>query len=278
MVNYLKNQSTHRLTSRSIYSTKEGFTIVELLVVIVVIGILAAVAIVSYNAIHQKAIGASLSSDLSGASTRLKMYQIENMAYPTLINSCPTPAVGNICLKFSPGNILSYSVVNTANPQTYSLTATNTNGMTYVVTQNSAPTLVAGVVSPVSQTFNYTSGATQSFTVPAGVTSLTLECWGGSDSAGDKGGYAKGTLAVTGGDVLNIYITGSETYYDGVNSSISRPAAARLLWATGGYDTGHDLDYDDGYGYVYAGLTNTSVSGAFWTGSSKAVITYTPAS
>ncbi|PIQ71162.1 hypothetical protein COV88_01465 [Candidatus Saccharibacteria bacterium CG11_big_fil_rev_8_21_14_0_20_41_19] len=48
--------------------TSSGFTIVELLVVIVVIGILAAITIVSYTGITQKAIIASLTSDLDGSS------------------------------------------------------------------------------------------------------------------------------------------------------------------------------------------------------------------
>jgi len=58
------------------YFYKSGFTIVELLVVIVVIGILATITIVSFNGINQKAIVASLQSDLSNAATTLKLYQV----------------------------------------------------------------------------------------------------------------------------------------------------------------------------------------------------------
>lgn len=55
-----------------------GFTIVELLVVIVVIGILAAVTIVCFTGISKKAITASLQSDLSTSAQRLKMYYTDN--------------------------------------------------------------------------------------------------------------------------------------------------------------------------------------------------------
>lgn len=50
---------------KNFFSKKDGFTIVELLVVIVVIGILAAISVVSYNGVSKKAVEASLVADLS---------------------------------------------------------------------------------------------------------------------------------------------------------------------------------------------------------------------
>ncbi len=249
--------------------TATGFTIVELLIVIVIIGVLATMTIVSYIGMNNRAIAASMQADLTSASTKLKLYQTDNMAYPTLINNCPTPTAGNICLKASPGNTYSYSVVNNTNPQTYSLTATNTNGKAYAVTQNSSPVVAVPVVV-VAQNFN----GSGSFTVPADISSLILEVWGGADSYTDNGGYAKGTLAVSASDVLNISV-GAQTARDGGTSSINRVAGPTLLLATGGYDTGAFDDYDVGYGYVYAGITNTSTSGGTNPGAPHAVITYT---
>src|SRR5664280_1901097 len=87
------------------HSTTHGFTIVELLVVIVVIGILAAITMVSYTGVYQKAKVAALQSDLSNASTQIKIFQATdaNGDYPTA-NTCPTPGSTEICLKSSNGN------------------------------------------------------------------------------------------------------------------------------------------------------------------------------
>jgi prepilin-type N-terminal cleavage/methylation domain-containing protein len=62
-----------------------GFTIVELLVVIVVIGVLAAITIVSYNGIQNRTNVSSLMSDLNGASKLLSMDLTFNGAYPATL-------------------------------------------------------------------------------------------------------------------------------------------------------------------------------------------------
>ena len=127
---------------------RHGFTIVELLVVIVVIGILAAITIVSYTGITQRANVSSLQSDLANASQQLKLYQILYDSYPTSLdpNNCPTaPNVdSNYCLKPSSGNTLQYAANISTNPQTFSLTATR-GTLIYSISQNS--TVAAGGVN-----------------------------------------------------------------------------------------------------------------------------------
>lgn len=95
-------------------SNKNGFTIVELLIVIVVIGILAAITLVAYSGISSRANLASAQSDLSNATTQLKAYYIIYGAYPVLdANNCPAaPSTvdNNYCLKVSNGNTLTYSI------------------------------------------------------------------------------------------------------------------------------------------------------------------------
>ena len=239
-----------------------------------IIGILAAVTIVAYSGINKRAIDVSLQSDLTSASTKLKLYQVDNMAYPTLINSCPTPSAGNICLKSSPGNTYNYSVVNTSSPQTYSLTEANTNGSTYVVTHDSSPVAIATVAPLVShpQIFSST-GTTNNYTVPAGVTSVTLEVWGGGDSFGDYGGYAKATLAVSPGDVLVVPL-GSHGTYNGGDASIKRLGGTNLVLATEGWDAA-GADWDVGYGYTYAGVTAPLTGSGVNPGGAYSIITYT---
>ena len=53
--------------------SSRGFTIVELLVVIVVIGILAAISVVSYTGIANRANQAVINSDLTNAAKKLEM-------------------------------------------------------------------------------------------------------------------------------------------------------------------------------------------------------------
>lgn len=59
-----------------------GFTIVELLIVIVVIAILAAITIVAYNGIQQRARDAVMRSDLTNAGKAIRLYQIAHDVYP----------------------------------------------------------------------------------------------------------------------------------------------------------------------------------------------------
>lgn len=60
----------------------QGFTIIELLVVIVVIGILAAITIVSYNGITTRASTASAQSTARTVVQKIEIYNAETGRYP----------------------------------------------------------------------------------------------------------------------------------------------------------------------------------------------------
>jgi general secretion pathway protein G len=66
--------------------TKSGFTIVELLIVIVVIGILAAITIVAYNGVQTRARDNQRYSDVKTIVKALELYKVDNGRYP------PTPS------------------------------------------------------------------------------------------------------------------------------------------------------------------------------------------
>lgn len=70
-----------------------GFTIVELLIVIVVIGILAAITVVAFNGISDKAYVNRTNAAAQQVGKALKMYQAQNGTWPFLTSTyCVGPA------------------------------------------------------------------------------------------------------------------------------------------------------------------------------------------
>ena len=79
---------------------KGGFTIVELLIVIVVIGILAAITIVAYNGIQQKSKNTALINAASQTLKSIQAYVAQEGAYPALNGyACTTTSSG--CIEMS---------------------------------------------------------------------------------------------------------------------------------------------------------------------------------
>ena len=159
--------------------TSNGFTIVELLIVIVVIGILAAITIVAYNGIQDRARTTALISDLTTSSKQLQIDQGFNGTYPATI----AEANSNKGLKASSGTTYSYTVNTAASPQTFCLSATN-GKRTYSVTQNTTASeggcinFALGATSPnalitngitTSSPYHDTGAGLQSVTVDLGV-------------------------------------------------------------------------------------------------------------
>lgn len=62
---------------------QRGFTIVELLIVIVVIGILAAIVIVAFNGVSARSRDASLASSITAVQKGLELYNVHNSIYPS---------------------------------------------------------------------------------------------------------------------------------------------------------------------------------------------------
>jgi len=62
---------------------REGFTLIELLIVVVIIGILAAIAIPKFSSTREKAFLASMKSDLRNLATLQDIYHNSNFTYST---------------------------------------------------------------------------------------------------------------------------------------------------------------------------------------------------
>lgn len=104
-------------------SKTSAFTLVELLIVIVVIAILAAISIVAYNGIQERARVASVSSALTQAAKKIKLWQVDNPD--------TTPAALDDAEVITPPNVtFQYTRIN--NDQDYCITATQGNTSYYL--------------------------------------------------------------------------------------------------------------------------------------------------
>jgi general secretion pathway protein G len=129
-----------------------GFTIVELLIVIVVIGILAAIVIVAYSGVQNRAYDTSVQSDLRAIGKQLEIgklnsptesYPITNAALDTIVdikvnkNSyAVTPAAGyNLLMCFA----------TTLNPTDYALLAQSKSGKRFYIRGGAITEYTGGV-------------------------------------------------------------------------------------------------------------------------------------
>ena len=118
---------------------KSGFTIVELLVVIVVIGILASISVVAYNGIQNRARASSLASALSQTAKQLIFYASDNNdSYPATSAAFFTE-IGANSSGVKNDTTYQYSSNNTVSPKTYCVTAT-LGTVSYTLTQATSPT------------------------------------------------------------------------------------------------------------------------------------------
>lgn len=113
-----------------------GFTIVELLIVIVVIAILAAITIVAYNGIQNRAKASATQQLASQAARKVLAFAVDNADYyPTSLSEAG----------ISDTTGLQYSYNNSSTPHTFGITATNGTISYYVSNDSSGPTAGAYV-------------------------------------------------------------------------------------------------------------------------------------
>src|SRR5437867_12604963 len=103
-------------------SNKKGFTLIELLIVVVIIGILAAIAIPKFANTKDKAYVAAMKSDLRNLATYEEQYAADqNGAYFSGTATTTTHLQG-----FTPSpNVTIIAVVVAGPPQTWTATATH---------------------------------------------------------------------------------------------------------------------------------------------------------
>ncbi len=67
---------------RNLYRKEKGFTLVELMIVIIILAVLTAIAIPSYMVLRDRARRAAAQSELKNIATAMEMYNADEDTYP----------------------------------------------------------------------------------------------------------------------------------------------------------------------------------------------------
>ena len=100
----------------------EGFTLIELMIVIAIIGILAAIAIPQFSAYRTRSYNAAAEADLRNAATAQEAYYVDTQKYL----ASPTDLIGTTYGFYTSAGVV--VPVGTANAQGYTMTAYHTSG------------------------------------------------------------------------------------------------------------------------------------------------------
>lgn len=111
-----------------------GFTLIEVMIVVAVIGILSAIALPSYSAYVARAKRAQVRSEILKAEGWLERYYTENNRYTGAAASSDTSVPSGFSAKFgsvpaSGGANYTISLAVSNNPPSYTITATPTGSM-----------------------------------------------------------------------------------------------------------------------------------------------------
>ena len=104
--------------------TRTGFTLIELLIVVLIIGILAAIAIPKFQNSKGKAYASTIKADLRNLATAQEAYFYENSQYAnavSLLDISVSPGVTMTIVEASAGGWSANATHSAANPLTCSI-------------------------------------------------------------------------------------------------------------------------------------------------------------
>lgn len=187
----------------------KGFTLIEIIVVVFIIGLLSGIIMVGYNNYRSNAAVAQIKSDLSGASTVMENARNFNNSYPSSVPSTFDPSSGVTLSGGGSTDGKTYCIdeyINSSPSIRYYITNTSTNpqlgGCVTGVGSIAGSvilgsTLTAGSISPAGSTVSYqwqnSTTPSGTFSNIAGATNSTYVV-----AAGDIGKYIRVLVNGTG--------------------------------------------------------------------------------
>lgn len=222
-----------------------GFTIVELLIVVVVIAILAAITIVAYNGIQNRAKDSALKTTAAQAARKFSTYAVTNN------DTFPDCASIGTALGLTNGNGVTYQCTVASNAKSYCLTVTQSGKSVYVSSTSSSP--VSGgcpghSANNVATITNYITNpsfeaGTTDWTTSGNMTPNYLtsggqcgaDTYGGTRTSVAAVAIYSGRVDVTPGEVLSaramVNFTSGRTiylrftYFDASSTALSQPTS-----------------------------------------------------
>ncbi len=201
------------------FVTKKGFTIPELLIIILVIGILSAVTFAAYNGLQQRALRAALQTDLKTAGNLMAQARLKNLAkeYPSTFPSELKVSDKTVLTLTDTGSATTFCINGTAVGLNEAWKFDNSNGLASGLCSGAAlvSTEIRGSSSGVATNYvtdqNFTSSG-WTFPKQSGTSTITTRAATASDP-------------VQGKNVLVIQNNASTTSWSYIRGALTNPTS-----------------------------------------------------